>query len=89
MSHQMLEQILWFVNFMMVLEAFYMLAPLFKGKPFASRRGCLVAATKYFVTLIINGLMHNYPMLVWMAIGFIKETIGYIKLRDLKEGFKI
>ena len=89
MSHQLLERILWFVNFMMVFEAFYMLAPLFHGKPYASRRGCLIAACKYGITLVLNGLMGNFPMLAWMSIGLLKEVIGYIKLRDLKEGYKI
>jgi hypothetical protein len=89
MSHLLLERLLWGINFLMIFEAIFMLMPLFKGKPFASRRGCLVAAFKYLATLAINVLMANYPMAVWMLIGLFKETVGYILLRDLKEGYKI
>lgn len=91
MSHQLLEQLLWGMNFLIIFEAIFQLMPLFKGHPYGSRRASLVAMFKYGATMIVNILMWNLPMTVWLLIGLIKETCSWVMLSKLKEeeGIKI
>ena len=85
MSHQLLEKLLWGMNFLIIFEAIFQLMPLYKGKPYGSRRASLVAMFKYGATMIVNILMFNMPMTVWLLIGLIKETCSWIMLSKLKE----
>jgi len=84
-----LAHMLWALNCLVILEAIFQLYPLFKNKPYASRRGCLVGMIKYAATMTVNLFMGNFPMTIWLAIGLIKEAIAYVKLLDLKEGYKV
>ena len=81
----LLEQLLWFMNFAIIGEAIFQLMPLFKGKPYGSRRASLIAMGKYGATMVVNMLMANWAMSVWLLIGLLKETCSWVMLSRLKE----
>lgn len=89
MTEEILNRLLWAINFLILFEAFFQLRPLIMGKPYASRRAYIVGILKYGGTLVPNLLLGNWAMSAWLAIGLAKETVGYFLLADLKEGYKV
>jgi len=91
MSHQLLEKLLWGMNFLIVFETIFQLMPLIKGHPYGSRRASLVGMFKYGATMTINMLLGNLPMTTWLLIGLLKETCAWIMLKKIKleEGISI
>jgi len=86
---------LFIVGVLLVLylgEAVFQLMPLVKGKPYGSRRAYLCGIGIYSLTIIM--VMFNLdlavPIILGKAVvGLGKEGIGYLLLKELKEGYKI
>lgn len=86
-----LNRALWATNFLVILELVYQWRPLLRGKCYGSRHASLIGIVKYAVPMVLNFLMGNAVMYVWMGIGLIKEIGSYLMLSRIKkeEGINI
>ena len=83
-------KVIWLMSCLVIGEAVYQLRPLYVyNVPYASRTSYLFAIIKYGGALIANLFLLNWAMSAWLFIGFLKEFLGWIKLRQLKKGYEI
>jgi hypothetical protein len=83
----LIDQLLWGVNILVIVEAVYQAWPLWVvGVPVPSRRSYVVAMIKYGLGAGINTWFQVWPIAVWLGIGLIKEFVCWVKVVELKDG---
>lgn len=89
LSYALYQQLLWGLNGLVVFEKTFALIPLFKGVPYASRRGYIFSMIKYIGMTVLNLLVANWGVAGFMFISLLFDIVTYVKLVYLKEGYKI